>query len=396
MVSGPSALMGNKQALDFIRQHEDEDPYALSLKYREVHGIPIAVISRQVESRQKAQIKLPEWYDTAGVIFPDPLNLQQSSSEATARYKNHLLPGQQIVDLTGGSGVDSYYITHQKEGIFVEPEEGLCRLAAYNFKLLGRNISIKNTDAESFLTNMPSGAQVYIDPSRRDATKRKTVLFTDCSPNVIDLLPRLLEKSERILIKGSPMLDIRQAISSLNYQVLEIHVLEWMGECREVLFLLTREKVKEPIIYVVNLDNGQSIQFTHAEEQATEITYGPVSHWLYEPSPAMMKSGGFKTLARTFGLSKLHVNTQLYTSSEPVKDFPGRIFEVIDYRPFSMKKLKQLSEGGQANITTRNFPESVASLRKKSRIRDGGDVYLFVYTGPANKRMVCKVRKPDF
>ncbi len=396
MDTGPSVLIGNQKALTFIHQHEGDDPYTLSLKHREVNGVPIAIISRQIESRQKARLKLPEWYETPGVIFPDPINLQQSSSEATARYKIRLLSAGLIVDLTGGTGVDSHYLMDQKEGIFVEPDEELCRLANHNFSLLGGQIKVHNQSAESFVNSIPVGAQVFLDPSRRDAARRKTVLFSDCSPDVTTLLPILLEKTDRVLIKGSPMLDLQLAISSLAHHVAEIHVLEWMGECRESLFLCTPEKTANPTITAVNTDTAQSFTFTSKEEEAADIKYSGVQNWLYEPSPSMMKSGGFKTMARQFGLSKLQVNTHLYTSNEPIQNFPGRIFEVENCEPFSIKTLKKYSEKGRANITIRNFPESVASIRKKSGIRDGGDVYLFAYTSAANKRVLCKVRKPDF
>jgi len=395
MHRGPSALIGNEEARNFILAHEQEDPYEVSLNHREAGGLPVALLARQIESRRKARSKLPEWYKQNGVIFPDPENLQQASSEAAAKYKARIFQGGPLADLSGGTGIDAYYLAGGEELHFVEPNEELCRLARHNFAILNQKLTIYQESAVSFIDRMASGLRIYIDPSRRNSSSQKTVLFSDGSPDITRILPRLLEKSDRILLKASPMIDIHAARVSLNHHVKEVHILEFAGECKEVLFLLDRSHHDDPPVYAVIPDKHLAFTFRYSEERQTDVEFGPVSGWLYEPSPALMKAGAFNILARRFNLVKVHPNTHLYTSRQCVRDFPGRTFRVTEIRPYNLRNLRAMSKDGKANITVRNFPETVASLRKKSGIRDGGMVYLFLYTASGNERMICQASKPD-
>lgn len=390
-----SDLIGNASALGFVRQHEQDDPYKIALSGRKAGGLPASLLARQIESRQKAASKLPEWHATSGIVFPDPENLRQSSSEATARYKRSLSGHGPLTDLTGGTGVDAFYLSDGNPIRFVDPDPVLCRLAGHNISLLGGTIETHETTAEEFIRNLPAGDRIFIDPSRRDDTRRQLVSLRDCIPDITALLPLLLQKSEDILLKASPMIDIQAALDELEHHASEVHVVEWEGECREILFRLTRETHEDPPVSAVRLEKQQHFTFSFSEERAAEASYGHVDAWLYEPSAAFMKAGPFKSICRAFNVQKLNVSTHLYTSDKQISGFPGRIFRVIDVQPFSVKTLKSLTTSGKANITTRNFPHSVAEVRKKSGIREGGKDYLFLFRGPDNELLVCRCRRPE-
>ncbi len=395
MAQGPSALIGNKQAMEFIRSHESDDPFELTLTHREVAGLPVALLARQIKSRQKAHSKLPEWNDSPDIIFPDPANLQQSSSEATAKYKASITHSAPVIDLTGGTGVDLFYISGNKKAIYVDPDPELCRLAEHNFTILHKHLKVVNSTAESFVNTMPEDHQLFLDPSRRDEHNNKMIRFSDCLPDVTKLLPELLEKTNDILLKASPMMDISQACRELLMHVHEVHVLEWEGECRELLFVIHRDTCKEPLIRAVDLSANLEISFRTGEEKELIPSYGPMRNWLYEPSPAMLKAGAFNVLANRYQLTKIHPNTHLYTSESLVMDFPGRTFRVIHCQPYSVSGLKKSIQGDKANISTRNFPESVKSIRKKTGLKDGGTAYVFAFRNFENKKMFCSTIRPE-
>lgn len=378
-----------QQQKDFIRQHEDNDIRELALKldkdkYRE---LDVDLLLKQISGRKTAKDKLPSWYAHDEIIYPVHLSIEQASSEATANYKASLIPdgNSTFVDLTGGMGVDFAFLSQRfARSVYVEQNRELCETAGHNFEVLGlQNVATENSTSEVYLEKMPAVDVIYIDPSRRDDTGRKVVRIEGCSPDVSKIQDLLLSKAKTVLIKFSPMLDISLAIKSLK-NVNEVHVISVENECKELLFLLSSEK--EPIRYIaVNMNRNGGIEkfcFTPEEEQNAEISFADtIGKYLYEPNASILKAGGFKSVSQQFDIQKLHVNSHLYTSDSLISNFPGRVFEVTTWFTPNKKNIKSfVSETKKANISVRNFPISVAEIRQKTGIKEGGEVYLFATT----------------
>ena len=274
---------------------------------------------------------MPEWYSKK-VLFPPKVSLEQCSSEATAKFKSSLVSGNSFADLTGGFGIDTYYLSQNfKESHYVEQQAELCELAQYNFAVLNSNIQVHHTVSDSFLENIEKPLDwIYLDPARRGDRNQKVFLWEDCSPNLVELLPKLFEKSQNVMVKAAPMQDISRAISELGNKVKKVYIIEWQGEVKELLYILSKEAVEYPEIHAVQLsDSGMpifSFSGDKLKEAESSIKIEMPQQYLYEPSPAMMKAGLFKQLAEHFQVSKLHHNTQLFTSYDLSEDFHGRTF----------------------------------------------------------------------
>ncbi|MEM6841803.1 MAG: hypothetical protein AAF632_06230 [Bacteroidota bacterium] len=363
----------------FIHEHEHGDPYQLVLKAKKYPDIPVPLVVQQIQARQKARKKLPEWYQAENIIFPPLLSLEQCSSEATARYKSQLVHGKTLIDLTGGAGVDTYYLSQSFEQTqYVEQQKQLTEIAQHNFhRLQANSIQVQVGDAEEFLELASSVDLIYIDPARRNDANQRVFRLSDCSPNVIQLLPQLLDKADKVLIKTSPMLDIYQATQDLG-AVETIHVVAVGNECKEVLYLLSAHPPENPIIHAIDIQaNAAPLTFTQPEEADTTVNFSEILSFIYEPNTAILKAGAFRTVANRWNLAKLHPNTHLYTSEALVDNFPGRIFELEAVLPYRKKEVQKYIPGKKANITTRNFRDSVATVRKKLGLKEGGDIYLF-------------------
>ena len=366
----------------FIEEHLHDDVRELALKYRNAE-VNMALALRQIEARQLLRKKVPSWSDNPDLLFPAHLSVEQCSSEATAQYKASLLHGDSFADLTGGLGVDCHFISqHFKTTDYVELNPDLCALAKNNFNVLGSKNNVEDISAETYLNNCKPVDCVFIDPARRDHYGRKTVSIADCTPNVIELQDLMLQKTKKVMVKLSPMLDISKALEELRH-VSEVHVVAVANECKELLFILEQGFEESPVFTCVNLQSEQpKVQFTQDEERNAAVAFAKeVSQYLYEPNAAVMKGGCYKLLTQRFGIQKLHRNSHLYTSDQLVANFPGRIFTVDGWAPFN-KKIKQtlLADVGKASIATRNFPLSVAELRKSLKITDGDKVFLFATT----------------
>ena len=304
--------------------------------------------------------------------------------------------GHSFADLTGGLGIDSYFISqHFKEANYVERQAELCDLARHNFDVLKANINVWNGTAEDYLNRCEPKDCIFIDPARRDIYGRKTISISDCTPDVAALQDLLLQKAEKVMIKLSPMLDISKALEELHH-VKEVHVVAVANECKELDFILERDYQGESHFVCVNLLTSQpELRFTHEAEQSCQnrIADG-VMNYLYEPNPAVMKAGCFKLLTECFDVFKLHKNSNLYTSERMVLGFPGRIYEVEDWAPYN-KKVKQtlLRDVGQASIAVRNFPLTVVELRKTLKIGDGDAIYLFATTLKGEKKVIIRTKK---
>ena len=386
----------NEITKQFIRENLNADVPTLALKKAPV-GTDFSLALRQIAARQLLQKKVPQWAENENLLFPAHLSIEQCSSEASAKYKAEQLEGQTFADLTGGLGVDTYYISqHFRQADYVEQQAELCDLAQHNFSVLNADVKVWNETAEDYLNHYGPKDCIFIDPARRDEHGHKTVSIADCTPDVGALQDTLLQKAKRVMIKLSPMLDISKALEELHH-VKEVHVVAVANECKELDFVLERDYQGEVQFVCVNLLTGQpEVRFVQEEEKSCicHIADG-ISRYLYEPNPALMKAGCFKLLTERYEVFKLHKNSNLYTSEQRITDFPGRVFEVEGWAHYN-KKLKQtlLPDVDKASIAVRNFPLSVAELRKTLKIGDGDAVYLFATTLKGEERVVIRTKKP--
>ena len=432
----------NQATIDFIRQHQDEDVRQLAFlgsKYPDV-DMPFAL--DQIRGRQMARTKLPRWANIDGIIYPPHISMEQCSSEVTATYKaelaarlvknnqqnariGHSLGKINFLDMTGGFGVDFSYIAARLgvKSMYVERQAHLCAAAKENFERLGlENATVKNGDGVEILHSLEKPLQlIFIDPARRDDAGNKVVSLQDCIPDVTLLQDEMLEKSDFVIIKLSPMLDWHRAVSELK-QVREVHIVSTGNECKELLLVLSssfdkkakfstgadEDKTSETddetsLLKIYCINDNQVMSYDESDKSVVSIASGiecgivelekcsseenelsqdsskPL--YLYEPNASLMKAGCFGAISSRYGVKMLEKNSHLFISDKPVHDFPGRAFRIKAVSSFNKKELKrQLSGVTKANIATRNFPLSVAELRKRFKLKDGGDTYIFATT----------------
>lgn len=368
----------------FINDHLKDDPAKLLLKHKEVSGVAFTEIITQIQAKARCEKKLPTWFSAENIYYPNKLNIEQTSSEPTANYKATLLEGNSLIDLTGGFGVDCYSFSKKFSQVtHCEISEELSKIVTHNYKKL--KVANIQTVAEDGIAYLQQTSQIYdciyVDPSRRNDVKGKVFLLEDCLPDVVTLQELLAKHAKTILIKTSPLLDITNGLRALK-NVKEIHVVAVQNEVKELLWLIdTNHETQTVVIKTVNLTHTktESFNFLLEEEKHQQIQYGLPKKYLYEPNAAIMKAGGFLSIAKAFQLEKLHPHSHLYTSDVLI-DFPGRRFEIQKIVPFNKKIFKKEVHISKANITTRNFPVSVASIRKKLTIADGGTDFLFATT----------------
>lgn len=373
----------------YINEHLNDDVADLSLRSELRHLSFFKEILEQIKSKKKAKSKLPTWFEKEGIVFPPSISMEQCSSELTAEYKARLISGQKLVDLTGGFGIDSYYLSQNfEETDYVERNEKLCEICHHNFTVLDANVRVNKQIAEEFLERGEHFDWIYLDPARRDDVNNKVFRLEDCTPDVITLQDELLKNSEHILIKLSPMLDIKQGLLQLRH-VSEVHVIAVRNEVKELLFTIKKGFEGVAQIHCINLNQNAKSEFTFtlSEEEFTESKFSEIQGYLYEPNAAIMKAGAFKSIANRFELKKINQHTHLYTSEELIEEFPGRSFKVIEELPLN-KKLKSSFPDMKANITVRNYPLSVQQLRNKTGIKEGGEHYIFAFTGIKQKHFL--------
>lgn len=379
---------------EFININIDADIVSVLLKKIVFDEISSQELAQQIESKNNCRKKLPTWFNTPLVYYPKKLNIEQTSSEITAQYKAQIVSGKSLLDLTGGFGVDSYFFSQKMEQVaHCETNENLSEIAAYNFKVLGaKTIKTFATDGLDFLERHQHNFDwIYVDPSRRSDIKGRVFLLSDCLPNIPEHLNLLFEKSPRIMIKTSPLLDISMGVAELKF-VKEIHIVSVKNEVKELLWVL--QKGFEGKVFIKTIDLKKityavfDFQLTEEKSAISDFAMPQQHQYLYEPNAAILKSGAFKLVGTRLHLKKLHEHTHLYTSSE-LMDFPGRRFKISKVIPYTKKTMRQLHLE-KANITTRNFKESVANIRKRHKIKDGGDDYLFFCKVYDNRAMVLK------
>jgi len=380
----------NTEVQDFIRNFEGEIS-KLAFSGSPFETVSIQELLQQIESRSRIEKKLPTWFSTRDILYPPKLNLEQTSSEITSEYKASLVKGELIADITGGFGVDSYYFSEKfPEVHHFELNESLSEIVRHNFQVLGRNIKCFNEDGLKAVLNKKYSV-IYADPSRRHDSKGKVFFLKDCQPNIPNNIDEILSNCEVFLLKTSPMLDITVGLNELK-DVSEIHIVAVENEVKELLWLLKEGKDSVLKIKTINFTKTELEEFSFNWNETAKADYSLPQEYLYEPNTAILKSGAFDLISEKLNLNKIEVNTHLYTNNHLI-DFPGRRFKIEKVVPYNKKEIKSALAFKKANITTRNFPESVATLRKKWKLSDGGNIYLFFTTNLEGKRVMIVCSK---
>ena len=391
------------ETIRFIEENARADVRSLALQAKKYPKVDMAMAVVQIAGRQIAEAKVPTWYRTEGLLYPKHLSMEQCSSEATAIYKAGLVEGETFADLTGGFGIDCSFLSRKfKKADYVERQAELCELAKHNFPLLGLNIDVHNEDGVEYLKRMQPVDCLFLDPARRDGHGGKTVAISDCEPDVSALEELLVEKARKVVVKLSPMLDLSLALKDLKH-VCEVHIVSTDNECKELLLILQKETASTEVsIHCINslgALNGyriyQEYAFTQEQERSSDC---PLTHeveaYLYEPNASIMKAGAYRSLTQAYPVKKLHPSSHLYVSPHFIEDFPGRKFQVEAVSGFGKKELKTFLQGMEkANLTIRNFPSSVAELRKRLKLKEGGDDYLFATTLADESKVIIKCKK---
>ncbi len=407
---------------EYIRTHRHEDVRTLALK-KVPEGVDARWCLQQIEGWQLARKKLPRWADTEGIWFPPRLSMEQCSSELTARYKTmvlqRLMREQGIIpqdavfaDLNGGFGIDFSYLSESfGKAIYVEKQTQLCDIARHNLPMLANNVTVVEADCTQLNLSELDADVLYLDPARRDEAGRKVVALEDCTPDLTELQDRLLGNARLVMVKLSPMLDITQALRQLR-SVCEVHVVSVRGECKEMLLVMGREEAVS--YHCVNLDAADDDFVCHREEAMPTLSDIDLWHafstsdrhstepdgteagkvMLFEPNASVLKAGVQDALCSRYGIRKLHPQSNLFVGTDAISGFPGRQFSIDSIGDFSKAGLRQALAGlKQANLTIRNFPSTVAELRKRLKLKEGGDTYLFATTLTDGKHVLIRGRK---
>ncbi len=383
------------QVQEFVRQHADDDAADLFLRFSsDSSSFHLKKAVDQIISRRKAKEKLPLWFKTRGIVFPPPLSIEQCSSEVTAKFKSELFSGNLAADITGGSGVDSAFLSKQFEKVeCIEKQDKLLDITRHNFKQLGiSNIECINQTAESFAENAGKKYDlIFIDPSRRVEGK-KVFGLQDSEPDVSGLLPMLNKISKDVLIKTSPLLDIKKTIDDL-INIKNVYVVAVKNEVKEVLYHSSTNSIDAPAkIHCTNiLSKGrEDFTFDYNLELKAVAKYGEVSEgkYLYEPNRAILKAGAYKIIGNHFQLRKLHPNTHFYTSDTITSQFPGRVFRIVEIVDSVSRRIK----GRKFNVIARNYPLSAKAIQKEYRLTDGGENFL-IAARSINKLLLMVCRK---
>ena len=415
----------SKYTLDFICKHANDDVRKLALSAKRTEGLDLSFALDQIAGRQKAKVKLPSWFTTADramgdnvdesslLVFPPHISMEQCSSEQTARYKkrqlDRLLPSflnrdrsrtAHFIDVTGGFGVDFSYLAQGfAEATYVERQEHLCEIARHNFPLLGlphANVICKELESPLELTDLQD-AVVFIDPARRDTNGNRTYAIGDCTPNILGFIGELLQRTVLVMVKLSPMLDWHQTVEDLNRAceskdaVREVHIVSTQNECKELLIVLSERYESALEVHCVN--DEETFVFSPNASVAQSPVVASEPQKLYVPNASIMKAGCFMEIENTFGIRQIGKNSHLFVG-DSVSAFPGRVFNILCVTTMNKKELKSALSGiDRANIATRNFPLSPEQLRKRLKVKDGGDTYLFATTTDEGDHVIYVTRK---
>ena len=421
----------NEKTWSFVREHADEDVRKVALLGTKDQEVDMQMALQQIAGRQVANKKLPSWAEVEGIVYPPHLNMEQCSSEQTARYKASLTPSPSpkgegnfkgktnMADLTGGFGVDFYWMSQGfAHRYYVEQNEALCEIAAHNFATLGLECSVSCCDTVTYLASMPHVSLIFLDPARRNEHGGRTYGIEDCTPNVLELMTQLLEKADRVMLKFSPMLDWRKAVGDIERAsafVHEVHVVSVDNECKELLLIVSKEPMENLRLVCVNNDTvfeavrrgrTQSSRATD-QEFVRDVLIAGGHHtdgnplYLYEPNASIMKAGCFAEVEKQFPVRQIAQNSHLFLSDAEIGNFPGRKFQILAISSMNKQEMKHtfneiISQKStsmeSANIAVRNFPMTVDQLRKKLKLKDGGDTFIFATTMASgeHKLLICR------
>ena len=380
----------SEKARSFISTYLKEKPNKLRLKYHGKNDFPYLECIDQIEAKQRLAKKNKDWVNNPDLIFPPKLNVEQSSSETTAKYKASIVAGNRFIDLTGGMGVDSYFFSKKfKEGVYCELSNALFKITKYNFKSLKANIETFNANGFDVLKAFKFNFDlIYVDPARRIEGKRM-VSLKDCVPDITEELDLVFEKSNQLLIKTSPLLDISKVLTEIPF-VKEVHVISVNNECKELLFLSEKGNSETPQIIAVNITSDRT-DVLKSNSDETQTIYSQPKAFIFEPNVSIMKSGLFTELAKTYKLNKIEKNSHLFTSDKLIADFPGKSFEVHEVLQPFRKSLK----GESFNIVARNFGLKPEQIKKKLKTKDGGARFLIATTLNDKKKAFILCSKVD-
>ncbi len=384
----------SEEIQSFIHNNIEVDVNQLALQKNKFPNTDYTTILNQISAKQKAKTKLPTWFNTTNIIYPSKISVEQTSSEKTAEYKAKLVSGESLMDLSGGFGVDDFYFAKKVNHVsHCEINNELSEIVKHNFaQLKASNIQCFSGDSYEVLKSRTEKLDwIYIDPSRRNEAKGKVFMLKDCLPNVPENLDFYFGFAPNIMIKTAPLLDITAGLSELK-NVKAIHIVALENEVKELLWILEKNYTNAIKIVTINLLKNETEAFNFELDAENQVHFGLPKKYLYEPNAAIMKSGGFEVVSSQFKLDKLHQHSHLYTS-ETLIDFPGRRFEIQHVIGYTKNEMKQSLENQKANITTRNFPDSVESIRKKWKIKDGGNLYCFFTTDVNNNKIVLLCSK---
>ena len=433
MATDSNISLMNEATWRYVRMHANDDVRQLALRGTKDAEVDLPMALQQLQGWQTARRKLPSWAAIEGLVYPSHLSMEQCSSEQTARYKaaiaGSLKGKERLVDLTGGFGVDFAFMSEgYAEAVYVEQQPRLYAIASTNFKTIRAashaeglaRLATVNADGVDFLHTLDHASLIFLDPARRDGHGGRTYGISDCTPNVLPLMDELLAKGDHVMLKLSPMLDWRKALADIGASHVEqVHIVAVGGECKELLMVLSAQGCEEPQLFCVNDDSIETFPllpspftnhpspFTNHPSPFTNhpspITLHPsplTNHpspltYLYEPNAALMKAGVFGELAQRYGVKPLATNSHLFTSAERVERFPGRVFQISAISSMNKQELKaNIMPLHQANISVRNFPLSVAELRKRLKLSEGGSNYLFATTLANGDHILIVGRKP--
>lgn len=362
-------LILNNEVQTYLRENLSKDVHSLSLQKSPFAGIKSAELAEQIKGMKIAKSKFPFLFETDGMYYPPSLNLEQASSQATSEYKSKLVKGKTLIDFTAGLGIDAFGFAQEFEEVTaLEQSSNLVEICQHNYKTMGQtNLNYLNISFETYLkeNSTQNWDVIYLDPARRKNAQKK-FLLEDLEPNVLEWMDEFLKRAETVVIKLSPLMDVHKIIDQIP-QTQEIHLVAVKNEVKELVLIGRNQSNVNPLISAVNLEtNHPEFQFHFEDEKNTTVNFSSIKTYLYEPNTALLKSGAFKLIATTFGLNKLEVNTHLYTSDELNNGFPGKIYEVIE----ELKEVKKSIRNQSFHVISKNYPLSVANIRKKYKLKE--------------------------
>ena len=379
---------------DFINQNLNSDSSKLALKKNPFPEINYSVLINQIIAKKKAKDKLPTWFLAESIIYPEKISIEQTSSETTAKYKASLVSGENLIDCTGGFGIDDYYFSKQfKNVIHCELNADLSQIVKHNFEVLkATNIDCIHGDSTEILEQLNERFDcIYIDPSRRNDAKGKVFMLADCLPNVVDIQDFYFHYTNIILIKTATILDLHAGLIELK-NVAEIHIVAVDNEVKELLWKIEKNFDASPEIIAVNIEKEKQTITKIESTKSYLAKYSLPKKYLYEPNASLMKSGGFEAVSELYAVGKLHQHSHLYTSDELI-DFPGRKFQIDTIVSFQKKEISQYIQGKKMNVSTRNFPIKPEEIKKKYKITDGGTIFAFFTTNMNNEKIILLCTK---